>query len=110
MSRIVTERISTRSAGRPFASAGASEIFCTTSIPSDTWPKVVYFAVERGLVRHADEELRSRAVRPARHDHGGDRAAGVLSIPDLRLQHAETARPVPVSPSRDPSKADRRPG
>jgi hypothetical protein len=41
-SRIVTERIAMRSSGIPRSSAGASEIFCTTSMPSATRPKIVY--------------------------------------------------------------------
>jgi hypothetical protein len=48
VSRMVTETISMRTAGTPSADAGASEMRWTTSIPSETRPKIVYLPVSAG--------------------------------------------------------------
>ena len=42
------ELIVTRSVGALFAPAGTCEIFCTTSMPSATRPKIVYLPVSAG--------------------------------------------------------------
>jgi hypothetical protein len=50
--------------------------------------------VEGRLVRDADEELRPRAVAPARHEHRRDRAARVLLAVRLEAKHPEPSRAV----------------
>ena len=78
----------------PSGVAGVSEIFCTTSMPSETRPKTVYLPVERRLIGHAHEELRAAAVRLARLQHGRHGAARLRLAADLRLQHTQPARAV----------------
>ena len=63
VSRMVTVVISIRSRALPSASAGASEILWTTSMPSTTRPKIGVLAIECRLIGNADEELRPGTVR-----------------------------------------------
>ena len=94
VSRISTDTMPTLSVVIPSGVAGVSEIACTTSMPSDTRPKTVYFAGQRRLIRHAHEELRPAAVRLTRLQNRRHRPARRRLAANLRLQHPEPASAV----------------
>ena len=89
--------------GRPFSSAGASEIFWTTSRPSETRPKIVYLPCERRLIGDADEELRTRRCRACRAGAPPRRrlASASRCWVQLSAHRARRCRTAPTSP--DPS-------
>ena len=87
---------STCSTATPLSSTGVSEIFCTTSMPSDTCPNTV-LAVERRLIDDDDEELCPAAVRSARDENCRNGSAGHLRGSRFSLDLVQSPGPVLVA-------------
>ena len=83
-----------RSDGTPSGDAGTSEIFCTTSMPSSTRPKIVYLPSSEGWSVTQTKNWAPPLSGPIRLQHGRDRSARRVLGAELGRQHAKAARPI----------------
>ena len=93
MSRIVTDLISIRVAGRPAALAGDGRDLLHDLEALDDAAEDRVLAVERRLIADADEELRAGAVALSRLQHGRHGAGRVLLAVWLEPELVQAAVP-----------------